>query len=58
MVALLRQQLKEEDDSLGLNGKEGRAEENGQEDEEEEDEEEDKPRQKCVAYLLFTWLSL
>ncbi|XP_037608271.1 dnaJ homolog subfamily C member 21 isoform X1 [Sebastes umbrosus] len=46
MVALLRQQLKEEEESLGLNGKEGRAEENGQEDDEEEDEEEDKPRQK------------
>lgn len=47
MVALLRQQLEEEEESLGLNvdEKDGREEENGQE-EEEEDEEEDKPRQK------------
>lgn len=47
MVALLRQQLQEEEESLGLNvdEKDGREEENGQE-EEEEDEEEDKPRQK------------
>ncbi|XP_044029546.1 dnaJ homolog subfamily C member 21 isoform X1 [Siniperca chuatsi] len=44
MVALLRQQLEEDEVSLGLNldGKEGREEEN----EEEEEEEEDKPRQK------------
>ncbi len=50
MVALLRQQLEEEDDSLGLNqeGKEGGEEENEQE-EEEEEEEEDRPRQKYVA---------
>ncbi|XP_033503520.1 dnaJ homolog subfamily C member 21 isoform X2 [Epinephelus lanceolatus] len=49
MVALLRQQLQEEEESLGLNvdEKDGREEENGQEEEEEEeDEEEDKPRQK------------
>ncbi|KAL7376366.1 hypothetical protein ABVT39_006616 [Epinephelus coioides] len=48
MVALLRQQLEEEEESLGLNvdEKDGREEENGQEEEEEEDEEEDKPRQK------------
>ncbi|KAM7392729.1 hypothetical protein PAMA_007715 [Pampus argenteus] len=53
MVALLRQQLEEEDNSLGLNleEKERREEENGQEEEEEEEdddeeEEEDKPRQK------------
>ncbi|XP_070706195.1 dnaJ homolog subfamily C member 21 isoform X2 [Pempheris klunzingeri] len=49
MVALLRQQLQEEEDSLGLNvdGNLGREEENEQEDdEEEEDEQEDKPRQK------------
>lgn len=52
MVALLRQQLEEEEDSLGLNAdeKEGREEENEQEEEEEEkeeeEEEEDKPRQK------------
>lgn len=47
MVALLRQQLQEEEESLGLNvdEKDGREEENGRE-EEEEDEEEDKPRQK------------
>uniref|UniRef100_A0A672YY67 DnaJ homolog subfamily C member 21 n=1 Tax=Sphaeramia orbicularis TaxID=375764 RepID=A0A672YY67_9TELE len=53
MVALLRQQLEEEDDSLGMTQgeKDGREEEKEQEDEEEEDEEEeeeeeDKPRQK------------
>ncbi|KAG8010771.1 DnaJ-like protein subfamily C member 21 [Nibea albiflora] len=48
MVALLRQQLEEEDDSLGLNrdGEEGRGQEIEQEEEEEEEEEEDKPRQK------------
>lgn len=47
MVVLLRQQLEDEDESLGLNqdGKEGGEEEKEQEDEEEE-EEEDKPRQK------------
>ncbi|XP_073333479.1 dnaJ homolog subfamily C member 21 isoform X1 [Pagrus major] len=46
MVVLLRQQLEEEDDLLGLNqdGKEGGEEEKEQE--EEEEEEEDKPRQK------------
>ncbi|KAK5851961.1 hypothetical protein PBY51_023472 [Eleginops maclovinus] len=44
MVAILRQQLEEEDESLGLNvnGKE----ETKLEDEEEEEEEEDKPRQR------------
>ncbi|XP_058474240.1 dnaJ homolog subfamily C member 21 isoform X1 [Solea solea] len=50
MVALLRQQLEEEEDSLGLNcDKEEGKEENGQEEgeeEEEEEEEEEKPRQK------------
>ncbi|XP_071322141.1 dnaJ homolog subfamily C member 21 isoform X1 [Trachinotus anak] len=52
MVALLRQQLKEEEDSLGLNlnGKQEKKEENEQEEEEEEEEdfeeEEEKPRQK------------
>uniref|UniRef100_A0A8C2XIK4 DnaJ homolog subfamily C member 21 n=1 Tax=Cyclopterus lumpus TaxID=8103 RepID=A0A8C2XIK4_CYCLU len=57
LVALLRQQMEVEDDSFGLNvnGKEGIEAEN-EEDEEEEDEE-DKPRQKCVAFLPFTWLS-
>lgn len=47
MVVLLRQQLEDEDESLGLNqdGKEGGEEDKEQEDEEEE-EEEDKPRQK------------
>ncbi|XP_071386255.1 dnaJ homolog subfamily C member 21-like isoform X2 [Centroberyx affinis] len=46
MVALLRQQLQEEEDALGLNSeeKEGREEEDKQE--EEEEEEEDKPKQK------------
>nr|XP_046230197.1 dnaJ homolog subfamily C member 21 isoform X4 [Scatophagus argus] len=56
MVALLRQQLEEEEDSLGLNpdGTDGREEETEQqqqqeeeeEGDEEDDEEEDKPRQK------------
>uniref|UniRef100_A0A3B4WUY8 DnaJ homolog subfamily C member 21 n=1 Tax=Seriola lalandi dorsalis TaxID=1841481 RepID=A0A3B4WUY8_SERLL len=52
MVALLRQQLKEEEDSLGLNlnEKQGRNEEDEQEEEEEEEEEveeeQEKPRQK------------
>ncbi|XP_072228105.1 dnaJ homolog subfamily C member 21 isoform X2 [Leuresthes tenuis] len=47
MVALLRQQLEEEEASLGLNldGKKDAEEENEQE-EEEEEEEEEKPRQK------------
>uniref|UniRef100_A0A672YZ24 DnaJ homolog subfamily C member 21 n=1 Tax=Sphaeramia orbicularis TaxID=375764 RepID=A0A672YZ24_9TELE len=58
MVALLRQQLEEEDDSLGMTQgeKDGREEEKEQEDEEEEDEEEeeeeeDKPRQKYGAHV-------
>ena len=49
MVVLLRQQLEDEEESLGLNqdGKEGGEEEKEQEEEEEEEEEEeDKPRQK------------
>ncbi|XP_019131093.2 dnaJ homolog subfamily C member 21 isoform X1 [Larimichthys crocea] len=49
MVALLRQQLEEEEDSLGLNqdGEERRGQEmEHEEEEEEEEEEEDKPRQK------------
>ncbi|XP_034565389.1 dnaJ homolog subfamily C member 21 isoform X2 [Notolabrus celidotus] len=48
MVALLRQQLQEEDDSLGLNqnGKDGKEEDEEQEEDGEEEEEEDKPRQK------------
>ncbi|XP_008295070.1 dnaJ homolog subfamily C member 21 isoform X2 [Stegastes partitus] len=51
MVALLRQQLEEEDESLGLNvdGKEDREDEEEEEDdeeEEEEEEEEERPRQK------------
>ncbi|XP_074546996.1 dnaJ homolog subfamily C member 21 isoform X2 [Halichoeres trimaculatus] len=48
MVALLRQQLEEEDELLGLNlnGKDGREEEEEQEEDGEEEEEEDKPRQK------------
>uniref|UniRef100_A0AAR2JWX7 DnaJ homolog subfamily C member 21 n=1 Tax=Pygocentrus nattereri TaxID=42514 RepID=A0AAR2JWX7_PYGNA len=50
MVALLRQQLQEEDESLNLttadrDGEEGEAEE---EDEEEEEERDDAPRQKWV----------
>lgn len=57
MVVLLRQQLEEEDASLGLN-LDGKEEENGQEEEEEDDdddkdEEEDRPRQKYEA----RWLS-
>ncbi|KAM6902290.1 dnaJ homolog subfamily C member 21 [Xenentodon cancila] len=51
MVALLRQQLEEEDNSCGLNlnGNEGEADENEQveeDEEEEEEEEEDKTKQK------------
>lgn len=49
MVALLRQQLEEEDESLGSN-QNGREE--GEENEQEEEEEEDKPRQKYVAPSL------
>uniref|UniRef100_A0A3Q4AAQ3 DnaJ homolog subfamily C member 21 n=1 Tax=Mola mola TaxID=94237 RepID=A0A3Q4AAQ3_MOLML len=47
MVVLLRQQLEEEDDSLGLNmdGKEGREED----EDEEEEEEDDRTRQKYKA---------
>ncbi|XP_041825349.1 dnaJ homolog subfamily C member 21 isoform X2 [Melanotaenia boesemani] len=44
MVALLRQQLEEEEDSLGLNNDGNDGDENEQE--EEEEEEEEKPRQK------------
>lgn len=56
MVALLRQQLEEEDESLdsNQNGRE-EGEENKQEVEEEadeEEEEEDKPRQKYKARSL------
>lgn len=53
LVALLRQQLEEEEDSFGVNvnGKEGIEAEN-EEDGEEEDEE-DKPRQKYVAFFAF-----
>ncbi|KAM9841890.1 dnaJ homolog subfamily C member 21 [Aulostomus maculatus] len=46
MVALLRQQLEEEEDSLGLNEKETREGEDEQDNKEEEEEGEDKPRQK------------
>ncbi|XP_060951279.1 dnaJ homolog subfamily C member 21 isoform X2 [Limanda limanda] len=50
MVALLKQQLKQEEDLLGLNGteREGGNEDNDPEEveEEEEEEEEEKPRQK------------
>lgn len=42
MVVLLRQQLEEEEDSLGLNL-------DGKEEGEEENEEEDRPRQKYEA---------
>lgn len=45
MVALLRQQLEEEDDSLGLNPDKKEAREGENEEEDEEDEEE-RPRQK------------
>lgn len=53
MVALLRQQL-EEDDSLRINLDENkeRTEENEIE-EEDEEEDDDKPRQKYVIYSLF-----
>ncbi|XP_047425206.1 dnaJ homolog subfamily C member 21 isoform X2 [Mugil cephalus] len=52
MVALLRQQLEEEEDSLGLNvdGKEG-----GENEEEEEEEEEEQPRQKFVESSCDTF---
>ncbi|CAJ1070698.1 hypothetical protein INR49_025846 [Xyrichtys novacula] len=48
MVALLRQQLEEEEKSLGLNpnGKEREEDEEEQEENEEDEEEVDKPRQK------------
>ncbi|XP_041816167.1 dnaJ homolog subfamily C member 21 isoform X3 [Chelmon rostratus] len=47
MVALLRQQLEEEEDSLGLNqNKQEQEGEEEEEEDEEEEEEEDKPRQK------------
>lgn len=52
MVTLLRQQLEEEDNSLGVNleGMQGGDGENEQQDEEEvEEEEEDRPRQKYEA---------
>lgn len=70
MVVLLRQQLEEEEDSLGLNldGKEGKEEANEQEEEDDDDEEEeeDRPRQKYEAGCdntkkpkkgPFTWFS-
>lgn len=51
---LLRQQLEEEDKSVGLSldGMEGGEGENEQQDEEEEEEEEDRLRQKCEAANL------
>ena len=52
MVALLRQQLKQEEESLGLNGTEregGNEDHKPEEVEEEEEEEEEKPRQKYEA---------
>lgn len=53
MVALLRQQLEEEDESLGSNQNRGEeGEENEQEEEEEEEEDGDKPRQKYEAPSL------
>lgn len=53
MVMLLRQQLEDEDKSVGLSldGMEGGEGENEQQDEEEE-EEEDRPRQKYEAANL------
>lgn len=52
MVALLRQQLQEEEEALSLNSPERNGEENEDEEEEDEDEErEDAPRQKCVTDL-------
>lgn len=54
MVALLRQQLEEEDESLGTNqnGREEGEENKQEEEEEEEEEEDDKPRQKYKAKSL------
>lgn len=55
MVALLRQQLQEEDESLSLNSAERDGEEG--EDEEQEDEEGERegvPRQKYVTNQLIT----
>ncbi|KAG7241103.1 hypothetical protein INR49_025846 [Caranx melampygus] len=46
MVALLRQQLQEEEDSLGLNQEGNEENEQEEEEEEVEEEEEEKPRQK------------
>lgn len=49
MVTLLRQQLEEEDQNVGLSLDEMEGGENEQQDENEEDEEEDRPRQKYDA---------
>lgn len=51
MASLLRQQLEEEENSLGLNleGMEGGGGDNEQQNEEEEEEVEDRPRQKYEA---------
>lgn len=54
MVTLLRQQLEEEDNSLGVNleglqGGDGENEQRDEEEVEEEEEEEDRPRQKYEA---------
>ncbi|XP_075899830.1 dnaJ homolog subfamily C member 21 isoform X2 [Nelusetta ayraudi] len=46
MVALLRQQLEQEDETLGSNQNGGEEGEENKQEEEEEEEEEDKPRQK------------
>lgn len=52
MVSLLRQQLEEEDVSLGSN-QNGRGDENEQEEEDEEEEvEEEERRQKYMAWSL------
>lgn len=52
MVALLRQQLEQEDETLGSNQNGGEEGEENEQEEEEEEEEEDKPRQKYVAPSL------
>lgn len=59
MVALLRQQLQEEEESLSLNSAERDSEEEEDEEQEDEDEErEDASRQKCVPNHFPTELIL
>uniref|UniRef100_A0A8C6K8A6 DnaJ homolog subfamily C member 21 n=1 Tax=Nothobranchius furzeri TaxID=105023 RepID=A0A8C6K8A6_NOTFU len=56
MVVLLRQQLEEEENSLGLNvdGKEDGENENELEEEDDEEEEEERPRQNGHATALYS----